>query len=282
MNSADPTPEELAAALTVYTAQADYDHAELAAIVGAYLPSTLAKILKANPELAPILNNEPALVAKWSTYLKEEDFFAETIESLNHQPDSNVTVLDQFLGRNFFRLYENAINKEEKATYLDQACDRGLFAALTERCDLNLAKIKADAPDEVMARLQLLTDINKLSNSYWLAGTVHSIILLMDVGNFYSQQKDERASLARPTLEAAYEFYLVATKLVNLPVIAPDSVGNRISDYIYEGKQLKKVVRDENFIANAHAFFTSLNISKKDDEKIQKDAAKRYPYSPSK
>jgi hypothetical protein len=138
-------------------------------------------------------------------------------------------------GVHFFAEYEESNPKD--IDYLHMACDCALYGAITTRIELNCKKVKKlDSGDDenIAARNQLLEDCNRLGNLFWSAGYAFASRVMLDLGNHFSNLKNEESgALAQGFREEAVKYYCRAEHLMN------DQPSQDIIKILYKGKGLE-------------------------------------------
>jgi 2-hydroxy-3-keto-5-methylthiopentenyl-1-phosphate phosphatase len=233
-------PKEYADALYSITQRKEIDHQQVADFVSRIPPSTLSQMLDIRPELTQFLEAETALDQQWSHIPKDQYFFGESIEAIDHH--EKCSVLSQYLGAYFMKEW----NESKDQAYLDKACKLKLFPALVARCEINVTKIKNNADENNAATKQLFSDIETLSHLYWFPGSVHGALLLTNLADYFEKKNDDQASMSQVYYEAALEMFLTAKEYAEISENNKTAVANKFTRLIYEGINLDEIYKGEN------------------------------------
>ena len=233
--------KDYANALSGIIAKKNFNRSQLANIIENIPPSILKDILQENPTLSALLEKEEAVMQKISASLQRNKFFSEKVEAINHT--QTCSVLQQYIGLHYFEEWKKSPNNQAN---LDHACNQNLFDPLVARCKINAEKIKNNSDINNNAKAQLFSDIETLSNLYWLPGTVHGALILTDLASHYTNHQDEQAALGEPYYAAALELFFTAKELVNILHKDNASIGYKITRFIYEAIDLDALYQGIN------------------------------------
>ncbi|MDR3492123.1 MAG: DUF5630 domain-containing protein [Gammaproteobacteria bacterium] len=166
-----------------------------------------------------IQKSDCPLTKSWPKYLKDKGFIGEAVSSLDKTMTH--TLYDEYVGAFLYSDYLSRNEKSDKSGArfsLNMACEFGLYQALIERTKINKEIIKTTEDDRkrVVSINELLTDTKMLTNLYGSIGYFHAAMVLIDIGNYFSNlNTDASAGQAKVFHEAAAENFFSGSLLLS-------------------------------------------------------------------
>lgn len=188
--------------------------------LGAYAPNTIYKLSLKSDEIKQFCEKKETYGTheqEWARILKIKNYPGYRVDSIDG--NYHCSIYNQYVGSYLFGLYKDNIdsNPNLAKNYLNQAINSGIHTALVEQCKSQQDTVKVD-PTVGNGLLQLTSHLEHLGNTYWSMGYFLAAAMSLSLGNYFSSQTDETATLSDVFFKESVRYFCCMEILFSQPL----------------------------------------------------------------
>jgi hypothetical protein len=190
----------------------------------------------------------------WEQILKDQSFTGKTIKAM----DGKIvcSTLDQYLGSYLYNQFKQSTNKIKSLRFLTQACDLHFFYALVAKLEYSSAMVKEAVKNEeniTDLKTKIFQDIDMLGYSHWSFGYMHGALILINLGNYFSDLYNESSTVnSVEEISANEQYRLLATEFYEKSITCFLSANFLFSQAT--SQEINTTIAGENKLADVFGF----------------------------